>query len=137
MVKVIKKIFDFVFILIIILLVGYFALRNIGILEIYKVETGSMEHGIHIGDYVLICRKNEYVVGDIVTYSLKCIYKQKEVYNKEKIKSDLDCSLDEVHMLEIEHRILENIKIGEKSIVTVVPEYMTAKNKLFLEKYIK
>ena len=81
-------------------------------------------------------RKNFYATdGDIVTYSMKCIYKQKEIYNKEHIKSDLDCSLDEVHMLEIEHRILENIKIGEKSIVTVVPEYMTAKNKLFLEQY--
>ena len=74
-------------------------------------------------------RKNFYATdGDIVTYSLKCMYKQKEIYNKEKIKSDLDCSLDEVHMLEIEHRILENIKIGEKSLVTVVPEYMSAKN---------
>ena len=81
-------------------------------------------------------RKNFYATdGDIVTYSLKCIYKQKEIYNKEHITSDLDCSLDEVHMLEIEHRILENIKIGEKSVVTVVPEYMTAKNKLFLEQY--
>lgn len=60
-------------------------------------------------------RKNFYATdGDIVTYSLKCIYKQKEIYNKEKVTSDLDCSLDEVHMLEIEHRILENIKIGEK-----------------------
>ena len=81
-------------------------------------------------------RKNFYATdGDIVTYNMKCIYKQKEIYNKEQTKSDLDCSLDEVHMLEIEHRILENIKIGEKSIVTVLPEYMTAKNKLFLEQY--
>ena len=81
-------------------------------------------------------RKNFYATdGDIVTYSMKCIYKQKEIYNKEHVKSDLDCSLDEVHMLEIEHRILENIKIGEKSIVNVLPEYMTAKNKLFLEQY--
>ena len=81
-------------------------------------------------------RKNFYATdGDIVTYSLECIYKQKTIYNKVKVVSDLDCSLDEVHMLEIEHRILENIKIGEKSIVTVVPEYMSAKNKEFLEKY--
>ena len=81
-------------------------------------------------------RKNFYATdGDIVTYNMKCVYKQKEIYNKEQTKSDLDCSLDEVHMLEIEHRILENIKIGEKSLVTVLPEYMTAKNKLFLEQY--
>ena len=81
-------------------------------------------------------RKNFYATdGDIVTYNMRCVYKQKEIYNKEQVKSDLDCSLDEVRMLEIEHRILENIKIGEKSVVTVVPEYMAAKNKLFLEKY--
>ena len=66
---------------------------------------------------------------------MRCIYKGTEIYNKENIKSDLDCSLDEVHMLEIEHRILENIKIGEKSIVNVLPEYMKDKNKLFLEQY--
>lgn len=66
--KVFKKICDVLFIIVIIILVGYFVLRNMGIFEIYEVETGSMEQGIHVGDYVLICRKNEYVVGDIVTY---------------------------------------------------------------------
>ena len=81
-------------------------------------------------------RKNFYATdGDIVTYNMQCFYKQKEIYNKEQVKSELDCSLDEVRMLEIEHRILEYIKIGEKSLITVLPEYMTAKNKLFLEKY--
>ncbi len=66
--KLFKRVFDVIFILVIIVLVGYFVLRSMGILEIYEVETGSMEHGIHVGDYVLICRKKEYVVGDIVTY---------------------------------------------------------------------
>ena len=81
-------------------------------------------------------RKNFYATdGDIVTYNMQCFYKQKEIYNKEQVKSELDCSLDEVRMLEIEHRILEYIKIGEKSLITVLPEYMTAKNKIFLEKY--
>ena len=68
MAKVIKRVFDVVLVLIIILLIVYFALRNIGILEIYEVETGSMEQGIHAGDYVLICEQDKYVVGDIVTY---------------------------------------------------------------------
>ena len=72
--KVFKVIFDIIFILVIIVLVGYFVLRNVGVLEIYEVETGSMEHGIHIGDYVLICRKKEYVVGDIVTYRKENYY---------------------------------------------------------------
>ena len=66
--KLLKKISDILFIVVIIILVIYFVLRNMGIFEIYEVETGSMEQGIHVGDYVLICRKNNYVVGDIVTY---------------------------------------------------------------------
>lgn len=68
MMKIFKRITDIIFIIVIIILVLYFALRNMGILEIYEVETGSMEQGIHAGDYVLICEKSKYVVGDIVTY---------------------------------------------------------------------
>ncbi len=66
--KVVKRVSDIFFILIIVVLVGYFLLRSLGYFEIYRVETGSMEQGIHVGDYVLICRKNKYYVGDIVTY---------------------------------------------------------------------
>ena len=66
--KIIKRLVDVLFIGLIILLAGYFIFRELGVIEIYQVETGSMESGIHVGDYVLICRKNKYVVGDIVTY---------------------------------------------------------------------
>ena len=66
--KIVKRIFDVLFIGLIILLSCYFIFRNMGIIEIYQVETGSMESGIHVGDYVLICRKDRYVIGDIVTY---------------------------------------------------------------------
>lgn len=66
--KIIRILCNIIFVILIIVLACYFILRNMGIVEIYEVETGSMEHGIHVGDYVLISKKNEYVVGDIVTY---------------------------------------------------------------------
>ena len=68
MTKVVKRIIDIIFIILIVILIGYFALRNSGIIEIYEVKTGSMEDGIHPGDYVLIYKKKNYKVGDIVTY---------------------------------------------------------------------
>jgi signal peptidase I len=66
--KPFKMAFDVVFIVSIILLVLYFLLRLLGIAEIYEVKTGSMEDGIHAGDYILIIKKNNYKVGDVVTY---------------------------------------------------------------------
>ena len=66
--KIIRILCNIIFVILIIALACYFILRNMGIVEIYEVETGSMEHGIHVGDYVLISKKNKYVVGDIVTY---------------------------------------------------------------------
>ena len=81
-------------------------------------------------------RRNFYATdGDIVKYSLSCFYKQKQLYNIENKTSELDHEFDSVHMFEIEHRILENIKAGEKSIVTVLPSYMDYGNKKFLEHY--
>lgn len=69
MIKIIRRIIDILFIIIIVMLTGYFVLRNSKMIEIYEVETGSMEDGIHPGDYVLIYRKDSYDVGDIVTYT--------------------------------------------------------------------
>lgn len=66
--KVLKIFSDVIFVLSIIFLVVYFILRFMGIAEIYLVKTGSMEDGIHVGDYILIYKKNKYSIGDIVTY---------------------------------------------------------------------
>ena len=68
MTKIFKKTIDVIFVIAIILLIIYFALRLLGIAEIYKVKTGSMEDNIHTGDYILIYNKKDYNVGDIVTY---------------------------------------------------------------------
>lgn len=66
--KIFKIIMDIILILLIIVLLGYLVLRVMNILTIYKVETGSMEDGIHAGDYILIITKKEYHKGDVVTY---------------------------------------------------------------------
>ena len=70
MTKIIKRLFDVIFVLMIIILVGYLALRYTEQVTIYKVKTGSMEDNIHVGDYILIVKKSEYKVGDIVTYTI-------------------------------------------------------------------
>jgi signal peptidase len=66
--KKIKITFDILFIIAIVILCMYFILRLTGKADIYKVKTGSMEEDIHTGDYILIFKKSDYKVGDIVTY---------------------------------------------------------------------
>ena len=66
--KIFKKIIDVILVLMIILLVGYFALRITDKIVIYKVETGSMEDKIHAGDYILLLKRKNYKIGDVVTY---------------------------------------------------------------------
>ena len=66
--KIIKRIFDVIFIFIILVLVSYFVLRFNKKIEIYNVRTGSMEDNIHVGDYVLIATKKNYEIGDVVTF---------------------------------------------------------------------
>lgn len=69
MIKVIKWIANLLLMLIIILLSSYFLLRVTNKIEIYNVKTGSMENKIHVGDYILIFKKDNYNVGDVVTYT--------------------------------------------------------------------
>ena len=66
--KIFKIVFDIIFIISIVLLCIYFLLRILGVAEIYEVKTGSMEDGIHAGDYILIFKKKNYHVGDVVTF---------------------------------------------------------------------
>ena len=69
MTKLLKMFMNCIFIIIIILLATYFFFRVTNKVEIYNVKTGSMEEKIHVGDYILILRKKEYNVGDVVTYT--------------------------------------------------------------------
>ncbi len=68
MARIVKIISDVLLVLAIIVLIAYFALRFTNKIKIYKVETGSMEDKIHAGDYILLYRKGNYKVDDVVTY---------------------------------------------------------------------
>lgn len=84
--KIIKKIINILLIIIIIILATYFLLRLLGKVSIYEVETGSMEDGIHAGDYILILSKENYHVGEIVTYKQDEYFITHRVIRKEKNK---------------------------------------------------
>ena len=68
MVKIFKLCVNVLFITVIAILLIYFVLRVTNKVEIYNVKTGSMEDKIHVGDYILIFRKKNYQVGDVVTF---------------------------------------------------------------------
>lgn len=68
--KLIKIIFNSLLIIIIIILGTYLALRLSDKIRIYNVATGSMEDKIHTGDYILLVKKNDYKVNDVVTYTV-------------------------------------------------------------------
>jgi len=70
MTKIVRMTINVILILAILFLVVYLALRMTGKIKIYNVETGSMEDKIHAGDYILLCRKDNYQIGDIVTYTV-------------------------------------------------------------------
>ena len=52
-------------IILVLLICAY--LRYTNQIMIFKVATGSMEHGIHVGDYILVKRTDKFKVGDVVT----------------------------------------------------------------------
>ena len=68
--KILKIVFNALLIVIIVLMIGYYALRFTNVIKVYNVETGSMEGQIHIGDYILIYQKKNYSVDDVVTYTV-------------------------------------------------------------------
>lgn len=71
MIKIFNKVINIIYIIIIIILLGYFILRLSNKIEIFNVETGSMEDNIHRGDYILIFKQHNYHVGDIITFKVK------------------------------------------------------------------
>jgi len=66
--KVFKIIADVILCMIIVILLVCSYLRYTNQVMIFKVATGSMEHGIHVGDYIVVKHSNSYKVGDVVTY---------------------------------------------------------------------
>ena len=137
MMKIFKRITDIIFILVIITLILYFSLRNMGVLEIYEVETGSMEQGIHAGDYVLICEKSKYVVGDIVTYRKDDYFITHRIIksingNKVITKGDANNVEDE----EIDINSIEGKVIYHGGLLNFIIDYKFAIISLFLGLYL-
>lgn len=66
--KTVKMIFNTILIVLIAILALYALLRFTNKIEILRVQTGSMEDGIHAGDYILIYKNGDYTVDDIVTF---------------------------------------------------------------------
>ena len=97
--KAFKLTVDIILIIVIMVLGLYFILRLLGIAEIYKVKTGSMEDGIHAGDYILIARKKDYQVGDVVTYKKEDYFVTHRIIekndNKMITKGDANNAVDE------------------------------------------
>ena len=83
MVKVLRKIADILFIVIIVILAGYYVLRLTNKVEIFSIITGSMEENIHAGDYVLIYKKNDFKVGEVVTYKKEDHYITHRIVRKD------------------------------------------------------
>ncbi len=80
--KAFKITIDIVLIASIIILGLYFLLRLLEVAQIYEVKTGSMEDGIHSGDYILILKRDDYKVGDVVTYTKEGYYVTHRIIKK-------------------------------------------------------
>ena len=68
MIRLLSRAINGIYALIIILLLVYLGFRLSNKIEIYNVETGSMEDNIHRGDYILVYKTDSYAVGDVVTF---------------------------------------------------------------------
>lgn len=66
--KIFKIITNSLLILVILVLLLYLVLKLTNTAGIYKVMTGSMETGIHSGDYILVKKSSNYKKGDVITY---------------------------------------------------------------------
>ena len=128
--KIFKKIIDVILVLMIILLVGYFALRITDKIVIYKVETGSMEDKIHAGDYILLLKRKNYKIGDVVTYQTSGYFVTHRIVeiNGDKVTTKGDANNlndDEISINQIEGKAIYwggilNILINYKFVIVSV-----------------
>lgn len=81
--KVIKYLMNSLLAVVIIVLLGYIIMRTLNIIDIFSVKTGSMEDNIHVGDYILIFKKADYDVGDIVTFKSNEYFVTHRIVRKE------------------------------------------------------
>ena len=134
MVKIFKRITDIILVLAIVLLALYFVFRSIGKIEICEVETGSMEDGIHAGDYILIYKKNKYDVGDVITYKKKDYYITHRIIKKKDngIVTKGDANNVEDEPIEVDSIVGKVILVGGLLNIIIKFKYGIAAFLLFL-----
>ncbi len=136
MAKIFKRIIDIIFITVIIVLALYFILRFIGKIEICEVETGSMEDGIHAGDYVLIHQKNNYEIGDVITYKKDGYYVTHRIVKKkeEEIVTKGDANNTEDDAINVSTIVGKVILVG--GILNIIIKFKFAIAAMFLSLYL-
>lgn len=136
MVKILKWFANLLLIFVIIALAGYFVLRVTNKIEIYHVKTGSMEAKIHVGDYVLILKKSNYKVGDVVTYTSNNGFITHRIIeidgNKVTTKGDANNTPDEV----INAKIIIGKVIMSGGILNIIIKYKYLISGLVLSLYL-
>ena len=124
--KVLKTTYNIIFIIGISLLLIYFSLRLIGIAEIYKVKTGSMEDGIHVGDYILICKKKDYKLKEIVTYKKDNYYVTHRIVKKNGNKFVTKGDANNIEDEEIELKSIVGKVIYSGGMLNILIDYKYA-----------
>ena len=97
--NIIIKIGDLICILIIIVLVIFEVMKFTHYIYVLQVKTGSMEENIHVGDYIIVKKQDEYKVGDVVTFTYQNHYITHRIAkienNKITTKGDANNTYDE------------------------------------------
>ena len=124
--KVLKMVYNIILIIGISLLLIYFALRLIGVAEIYKVKTGSMEDGIHVGDYILIYKKKDYKLKEIVTYKKDNYYVTHRIVKKNGNKFVTKGDANNIEDEEIELKSIVGKVIYSGGLLNILVNYKYA-----------
>ena len=126
MIKLFKKIIDILFVVIIVILVAYFVLRVTNKVAIYEVKTGSMEDGIHVGDYILTYKCDKYNVGDVVTYDVNGYFVTHRIVEKNGSKVITKGDANNVADEEIDEKSIRGRMIYNGGILNVIINYKLA-----------
>jgi len=87
--RIIKIAIDTVIYIVIAVLLCYVVLKAANKIGIYKVLTGSMEDGIHPGDYIIVVHTKDLKLDDIVTYKRGNYYITHRIIEMDKEKGKL------------------------------------------------
>ena len=124
--KLLKMVYNTIFVIGISLLLIYFSLRLIGVAEIYKVKTGSMEDGIHVGDYILIYKKKDYKLKEIVTYKKDNYYVTHRIVKKNGNKFVTKGDANNIEDEEIELKSIVGKVIYSGGMLNILIDYKYA-----------